>query len=149
MNGFAFYELAIWLLKEKKCPEGYRSLVSRAYYGALHVALEFLGEMDIYIPKDANKHERVPDLLDSTGDSDLRKAGSMLNDLREQRNNADYKLDKPQFETEAFATQRLKESDSIITALKTCKLSKGNAGGRFEMARKEAKKRADLLSGIR
>lgn len=145
MKGSAFYDLAEWLLKNKKCPEGYRSLVSRAYYGALHVALEFLAEMDIHVPRDQNKHEKVPDLLEHTRDTDLRKAGNKLSDLREERNNADYKIDKPEFETETFATQRLKDAGSVIAELNSCRLSKGNSGGRFEKAKIEAKKRADLL----
>src|SRR5882724_1660193 len=59
MNPLAFYQLADWLIANRRSPDGYRSSVSRAYYGAFHSALQFLEEMGLHIPSTDNKHEKL------------------------------------------------------------------------------------------
>jgi uncharacterized protein (UPF0332 family) len=145
MTPFAFFTLAEWLFDNKKSPEGFRSVVSRGYYAALHTALSLLSEMGVSVPRDANKHAKVPDLLEHTGDPDVRKAAAKLSNLCQERNKADYQLQDGSAETPTFAELRLRDASDIIATLQTFKLAKGAAGGRFEKAAAGAKKQADFL----
>ena len=140
-----FWLFAEWLIENKKCPEGFRSSVSRAYYGALHTAIQFLEEMGIYIPSTDNKHDRVPDLLQHSGDAELIKTGERLKNLREERNRADYRLGERDVEAETFAKLRLQDAKNIISGINNCLTTKGKPNGRFEQVRQLARKRADFL----
>jgi uncharacterized protein (UPF0332 family) len=145
MKPYDIYLLAQWLFDNKKCPEGFRSTVSRAYYGAFHTAISLLAEMEILVHKKKNKHELVPDLLQHTGDDTLVRVGEKLRDLKDGRNVADYELDDREAETSAFAAQRLTDAKDIIATLSTAKTSKGTVGGRFEKSKAAAKKWADFI----
>jgi|SRR5579862_1502717 len=150
MTPIAYFQLAEWLLVNNKSPEGYRTAISRGYYAALHTAITLLSEMGVVLPRDANKHAKVPDLLEHTADARLCEAGAKLSNLCLDRNKADYHLPDKEVEVESFAEFRLKNASDIIAALQTCKTAKGSASGRFERAAAAAKKHADFLFlGIR
>jgi hypothetical protein len=137
MKPSEYLALAERLLAGEKCPAGFRTTVSRAYYGAFHTALAFVREMGVTIPSgpSINKHECVPHLLGNSGDADLQKAGARLENLRGERNRADYNLDDSGAEKEAFADFQVTAAKDIIASLSGCKLGKGNPGSRFEVAK--------------
>src|SRR5262245_6979731 len=90
--------LEFWLLAERLIQNspnaaGFRSAMSRDYYAAFHTSVNFLEEAGVIFPrtvKRADLHRLVPDLLNNSGDADVAAAGTMLGNLRDERNRADY-----------------------------------------------------------
>ncbi len=150
MDPLSFYQLADWLIANRPSPDGYRSSVSRAYYSAFHSALDFLAEMGLYIPNTDNKHEKLPMILDGAEDPDIVAAAQRLRTLRENRNRADYHLDKPEFEKEEYALVQLKDAGKVIGVISTCRTTQGTADSRYDKV-KEAVSREFRLKcmGIR
>jgi uncharacterized protein (UPF0332 family) len=72
----------------------WRSAISRAYYAAFHVGRELLRQLGFDPPRSEAAHAYVWLRLSNAGDPDLVKAGRTLNDLRGDRNDADYR-EKP------------------------------------------------------
>lgn len=64
---------------------GARSAVSRAYYGAFHIAMRLLDELDRAPPRSGKAHNLVPQMLESAGHPDGRAAGTLLSDLHSDR----------------------------------------------------------------
>src|SRR5690348_13267517 len=114
MNPRAFLELAKRLLVNENNPEGLRSTLSRAYYAAFNVAAEFLGGIGCGIPLDATGHTKAYHYLNNCGDSVLVEAGVDLNNLRGQRNDADYKMNNRGVEREEVVRSWLDVAERII-----------------------------------
>lgn len=140
-----FLTLAQWLKDHKQCEAGLRSSVSRAYYSAFHAAWELLKQMGVVIPSGEDKHKKVPQLLESTGDQPLKEAAEKLTQLRKHRNDADYELSNPATESFTFADLRCNEASRILGALAICLSTKGTAGGRFDTARAKAQTEANRI----
>ena len=68
----------------------WRSAVSRAYYAAFHVAAELLTELGFRVPQGERAHGYLWLRLSNCGDANVVIAGRNLQDLRQQRNRADY-----------------------------------------------------------
>ena len=109
-----------------------RSAVNRAYYGAFHLALAFLEDIERAVPRNANAHVQVARKLQSAGQADAYLAGSLLGDLHTERIKADYRLDHKQIGTSAFARICVETASEIQAALTRC---------RAEPARSEIKAR--------
>jgi uncharacterized protein (UPF0332 family) len=124
MNPRAFLDLAKRLFANEKNPEGLRSTVSRAYYAAFNVAVEFLSGVGCGVPADAAGHEKACHFLNNCGDPSLKSLSGHLFDLRRQRNHADYHLDKPHVETESVVQNWLSVADDVIKKLDDCNGSK-------------------------
>lgn len=139
MPPFNFWTLAQWLIENKKCAEGFRSSVSRSYYSAFHTAHAFLTRMGIAIPS-KDKHVLVPDVLMYSGDAGLEGIGKKLDNLKTERNHADYDLGDADYESEENAILRLREAASIIAGINSCEADKI----RYEQAKIGAIKRANL-----
>src|SRR5262249_46875653 len=103
-------------------PEGFRTAISRSYYGAFLQAVMFLEAMPVYLVGD-NKHQELLLILADTGDDAVNEAGAMLGDLREERNVADYKPHRKDVETEAKARQCLDNALDVIAKLNGCRIS--------------------------
>jgi hypothetical protein len=84
-----------------------RSAVSRAYYYAFHVCLQFVEGCGIPLPKSAEAHAKLIMCLKNCGNLDLHCAGIALNELRTARNIADYRLDDPEYEQRKNARSKL------------------------------------------
>lgn len=145
MTPFDLYTLADWLIKNKPCPEGFRTSASRAYYGAFHTALRFLEEMGIAIPSGKNKHEVVPDILAFAADAAIVEAGAKLHGLRGERNRADYDLTDPDAQTQGFAELRLAECAQIIGVINTCRQGRHTPGTRYHAVKAAVQRWAQLL----
>ena len=92
MNPERFQALASRLLhREGKEPESCRTAISRCYYAAFHVAKELL-DPHFTFPPDATAHKLVRRLLSYADDDEVRRVGRELDNLRELRNDADYRL---------------------------------------------------------
>ncbi len=119
MKPFEFHQLAERLLNQEKNAPGFRSAISRAYYGAFLTAVEFLEGMSIYLVSQM-PHKEVGDILADAGDPDLDEAGTMLGNLRSERNDADYKLHEKYVERLSHATQCVANAGLVIGRFSTC-----------------------------
>jgi uncharacterized protein (UPF0332 family) len=72
----------------------WRSAVSRGYYAAFHEARQLLQQCGFTVPRGEQAHAFLWLRLSNCGHPDLAHAGAELNDLRGQRNWADYDFDQ-------------------------------------------------------
>lgn len=127
MNGADFYALAEQLSAGSK-PAEMRSAISRAYYGAFHRARELLVSIGIVLPKGPECHTKIPFVLENAGDADIAKAGSKLSSLRAVRNDADYALQKLEFEQKKTVVVQLQIANQIILSVESCFSGQPKAG---------------------
>src|SRR5205823_6398205 len=81
----------------------YRTAVSRAYYGAFHVARSFIVELGFVPIGNANVHAFVRQYLHGSNNRNASLAAAELGDLQRARNQADYQLDDPNVGSRNFA----------------------------------------------
>ncbi len=116
MKGEEFIALAGRLaLAAKAGPADYRSAVSRAYYGAYHVAVEFLKASGSNPPR---SHGEVQRMLARLGRANTTTAAHFLSDLQSRRVRADYLLDFAATETAAYASHSVEMARDIASQLK-------------------------------
>lgn len=91
MTGLDFLTVADDLLAGPT--EGHwRSAVSRAYFGAFHVAQELLAACGFLVPQGDRAHGYLWLRLSNAGDNAVENAGKELKVLRQLRNSSDYDL---------------------------------------------------------
>ena len=73
----------------------WRSAISRAYYAAFHVARQLLEDLGFTVPHGDRAHGYLWLRLSNCSEAAVEQAGRDLNDLRRQRNSADYDLARP------------------------------------------------------
>jgi hypothetical protein len=98
MNAIGFLALAKELLagpSDAHC----RTAVSRAYYGAFHLACQLVSDCGVKLPRSAAAHEKATQCMQSSKNSDVALAGVKLHSLRRARNSADYSLEDREFDT--------------------------------------------------
>ena len=101
-----------------------RTAISRAYYAAFHIAIEYCLTVRVRIPyavvrdgkSDTSYHSRVIGALRSHANLHVREAGERLVFLRRWRNSADYRLP---FDgnVRAVAHQAIVSAESMIDDL--------------------------------
>lgn len=122
MDGKDFIALAGKLAAVPSADEAtYRTAVSRAYYGAFHVARTFLVELGFEPVRNANVHAYVRRHLSGSGDADAVLASELLDDLQSARNRADYRLDDPEVGTRAHAMLIVERAQLVISAVDSCR----------------------------
>jgi uncharacterized protein (UPF0332 family) len=114
MNILEFLSLAQMLVADRS-EAAWRSAVSRAYYAAFHRARELLEDLSFAVPRGERAHGYLWLRLSNCGDPQLQTAGTGLNSLRQDRNRADYDLQRPM--TQANATRSVKAAEFIIQQL--------------------------------
>jgi uncharacterized protein (UPF0332 family) len=92
----------------------WRSATSRAYYAAFHVARELLLALGFRVPQADRAHGYLWLRLSNAGVADVQKAGSLLNDLRRERNRADYDGHHPL--PQPRAAQHVRFAEDVIQA---------------------------------
>src|SRR5438270_1105412 len=93
----------------------WRSASSRAYYAAFHVARRLLLALGFRVPQADRAHGYLWLRRSNAGAADVKKAGSLLNDLRRERNRADY--DDHRTLIQAGAAQNVRFAEEVIQAL--------------------------------
>jgi uncharacterized protein (UPF0332 family) len=93
----------------------WRSAISRAYYGAFHVARKTLRDLGFTVPQGDRSHAYLWMRLSNCGDVNVRRAGSDLNRLRGERNRADYDIDRALFQIDALL--QVQAAGRIISTL--------------------------------
>lgn len=124
MDPLDFIALAIRLSNGQNEAE-LRSAVSRAYYGAFHLARQYLQDCGVRFPRKethgAEIHQKVRYCLSHSADVDAMFAGDKLESLRGQRNKADYDLDSVEFRIAGNAVLRIRAAQEIADALRRCR----------------------------
>jgi hypothetical protein len=121
MNGEAFIRFAGKIAAMQVDAASCRSVVSRAYYGAFHIARDFLSQLAVVAPKNANTHVFVQHQLAESGVEPAMNAASLLADLHTDRIEADYKLQKTNVESSSFARACVERAVQIESALEACR----------------------------
>ncbi len=93
----------------------WRTACSRAYYAAFHVARQLLLALGFRVPQADRAHGYLWLRLSNAGVFQVQKAGRQLNDLRRERNWADY--DERRTITRATADQNVRLAEEVIQAL--------------------------------
>jgi hypothetical protein len=91
--------------------------VSRAYYGAFHVALRLLASLGVSLSRSAAAHDKAAICLQHGEDEGLSEAGLNLISLREMRNLADYRLDDKRFTNSKFVALQIGEAEGVIATI--------------------------------
>lgn len=95
----------------------FRAAVSRAYYGAFHVARAFIEDIGFVIPRNANAHAYLRLHLENCGHPDVGPAGTLLGSLLKNRLQADYDLEEQRFEAADFARLNVEMAHDITNKL--------------------------------
>lgn len=112
-----FLYLAERLAEHGAYPVDFRSAISRAYYAAFHFGLILLREMGFSIVQNASAHEEIYQHLNNSGDDELAKAASKMNDLRTRRNHADYELNRADVEEKKNARMLVHQAARLIETI--------------------------------
>lgn len=124
MNPSDFISLAVRLSNSSQEAD-LRSSVSRAYYGAFHLARQFLADCGLrFAQKDlyaAEVHKKVRYCLSEAANSDAVVVAGRLRFLRDQRNEADYDLDSNKFRTAGNSMAMIRVTQEIVDALQRCR----------------------------
>lgn len=95
-----------------------RTAMSRAYYGAFHVARRFLINCGIcFSHKEtyaAEIHRKVQYCLSECGNIEALRASGHLRSLRDRRNEADYDLESSEFNTTASVLASVRVTTEIV-----------------------------------
>lgn len=135
MEPVAFLKLAKSLCKQSNNEAALRTAVSRGYYGLFNLAKQFIEQYVHKLPKGAESHVKVYHYLNNCGLEEIVEVAGDLNELRDDRNNADYQLDINVFQDVNFVT----------LACSKAQLAYNN----FEAVSKNSKNRHKLIRGIR
>jgi uncharacterized protein (UPF0332 family) len=93
-----------------------RSAISRAYYSLFHVVRDFLVAHQVKLPKNKpESHKLIFRLLFNCGNEDLKLVASALNDLRGQRNDADYEMNNRDVELPSTARAAVERAQREIS----------------------------------
>lgn len=123
ITGERFLEVAGKLAARPTASEAeQRSAISRAYYGAFHLARTFLRSLQIAVEE--RNHDFVKNCLISCGHPEMRSVGQDLGDLRAERNRADYDIDREfvrkGIDAQAFTRDCVESAMQIATVISKC-----------------------------
>jgi uncharacterized protein (UPF0332 family) len=142
MDGGAFIDFASRLAASASAgPAGYRSSISRAYYGAFHLARSLLLQFGFH-SVGGNEHQWVHRHFFHCKMAAAVEVGRMLMNLHESRKEADYDLDEPKVETSSHAVACVERADAIRDRVEICARSENVDQVRSEMV--EYRKRVNL-----
>ena len=134
MDAKEFLYLAEKLIKDIKSEVSFRTCVGRSYFALFNLAAKFINDKVVALSNSAADHEKVYHYLNNCGVEDVQDVAVSLNFLRDNRNDADYKLDLNRFD----------ENCATLAFIQARKAIKG-----FEKAIGNIKVQQDLISGIR
>lgn len=120
MNGKDFVTLAVQLANGTT-EAHFRTSVSRAYYGAFHVARQLIEQMGVRLPRNYEEHKKVLFCLQGCGDIDATTAGKWLESLRRERNIADYDLHESKYSHPEEAKYQVNRARRILETLERCR----------------------------
>ncbi len=99
----------------------FRCAVSRAYFAAFHLAAGTLEQFGVPVPQNHEGHEQAYRRLFGTGQPEAQQAARLLHDLRRDRNEADYRLERQRFSKEANARLSVEGAFDVKRLLEACR----------------------------
>lgn len=121
MTGDEFIEIAGKIAATGRNAASIRTAISRAYYGAFHLAKAFLDVIGVQPPKNANTHAFVRMRFMNCGQENGELVGLLLRDLYADRLAADYDLLNKKVESIGCARTRVEIASQIQSALSACR----------------------------
>ncbi|MSR60673.1 MAG: HEPN domain-containing protein [Planctomycetaceae bacterium] len=92
----------------------FRSAVSRAYYGAFHLVSSFLEKVRGQpVMRNQHGHRQAYEQLLGLGKTEMVAVARLLDNLRHDRNKADYDLNTTAFRDQLKAQQCVERADEI------------------------------------
>jgi uncharacterized protein (UPF0332 family) len=119
MNAAEFISLAESMLQDESTSARSRSIISRAYYGAFHLATLFLREQGL---STGANHGHLHHDYQSSDSPIGGRIGTMLQELYSLRVDADYRLQKTNVESRRLTVHSVVAARKVvewITALRT------------------------------
>lgn len=92
MNPKAFLDLAQQLSRNEACEASLRTCVSRCYYALFNLMAQFVEENVGGLSRTAEDHKKVYHYFYNCNIDEIETIATDLNDLRDERNDSDYKL---------------------------------------------------------
>lgn len=99
---------------------GYRTAISRAYYGIFHLARRFLADFRMHCPRGANEHLWIQRLFRHCDAAEGVQIGVLLGSLHESRKAADYDLLNWDVENQANVQAAVMRATELANRIKTC-----------------------------
>jgi uncharacterized protein (UPF0332 family) len=113
MNAEEFIEAAsAWASRSTRSAE-LRSATSRAYYGAYHLAVQFVQVQYGWRCRSDNQHQWIQRHFTNCVHADARFVGRLLSHLHEQRKLADYVLQQTSVEQPAAARASVERAEEV------------------------------------
>ena len=103
MDPQKFLDLAKTLHQDSAGEAASRTSVSRSYYALYNWVVIFLNDNGMHLPPDATSHKKAYQVLSWTGISEIKEVAKAMDDLRTDRNKADYYLDDARFQKPTHA----------------------------------------------
>jgi uncharacterized protein (UPF0332 family) len=97
----------------------WRTAVSRAYYGAFHVARRLFADLRFSVPRADRAHQYLVFRLSNSGEAAVEQGGRDLETLRRLRNRADY--DELPALTQSQAAAAVQLAEGVIQGLDTAR----------------------------
>ena len=91
-----------------------RCAISRAYYAAYNVAVDFLDRLGFETTNSHNCHQAVQFALNQSGNASLRDVSTFLNTLHTERRRADYEMRNTRPEEVSHADAMVKVAETAI-----------------------------------
>lgn len=135
MEPRAFLELAQQLSRNTTSEASLRSCVSRSYYALFNFMAQFINENIERLPQTAKDHEKVYYYFNNCGVEDVESIASDLNDLRDERNDSDYRLHVTKFKNEKTVSFLFNKASISFNS--------------FENVMQSSEKRRRIVEGIR
>jgi len=99
----------------------FRTIISRSYYGAYHLAIAYLASLGLPSSSD---HGLAKRWLVEAGEPNARRAGRLLEDLYSARQRADYRLGDPKAISNAqsveFVRDQIEQASYLKSLLEKC-----------------------------
>jgi uncharacterized protein (UPF0332 family) len=137
MNGQEFIDVATRLAVATTATAGtYRSAVSRAYYGAYHLAREFLNSLGFHASRGSNEHQWVQRHFCNCQLLVASQLGRLLENLHVSRKEADYDLQATGNDSAPAARLAVLRAEQIKSLLIACQNELATVRGEMVAYRK-------------
>jgi len=135
MKPRAFLQLAQQLSRNSTSEASLRTCVSRCYYALFNLMAQFINENIGGLSKTAQDHKKVYFYFNHCDVDNVKAIASNLNDLRDERNDSDYKLNLDKF----------KDQNNVSLLFMKANI----AFNSFEKIIQSKKERDNIVKGIR
>ena len=135
MEPRAFLDLAKQLSNNTTCEASLRTCVSRSYYAIFNSMAHFINTHVGRLPKSAEAHAMVFKYFFECGIESAIQIASDLNDLRDERNDSNYKLQEEKFRNHFNVVLLYKKAEIAFDS--------------FEKIIQNSSRRKSIIKGIR